>query len=208
MKGLRTLTDVVGVSALGIWVGVVGMTSATAGVAFPVVKRLDPHVPSFDAYTGEHWLLVAGRVMYNVFFVADVAQAACAVLAVLALLGRAAVGSATPAPVWPGRVRLVGLVGAIALLAADLAWLKPTMNTALLAYWEAARVGDNLTANAQREAFRSMHPTATAVLLGITAMVLVALVGWVWRIGSGPATTAAARAGALESPALLGAVAR
>jgi hypothetical protein len=208
MKGLRTLTDVVGVSALGIWVGVVGMTSATAGVTFPVVKRLDPHVPGFDGYTGEHWLLVAGRVMYNVFFVADVAQAACAVLAVLALVGRAAVGSVTPAPVWPGRVRLVGLVGAIALLVADFAWLKPTMNRALLAYWEAARAGDNVVADAQREAFRSMHPTATAVLLGITALVLVALVGWVWRIGSGPAGGVGARATALQSPALLGAVVR
>lgn len=202
MKGLRSLSEAVGITAAGLWFGALVMTSATAAVVFPVVKRLDPRLPQFDAYTGEHWMLVAGRVMYNVFFVADVVQVTCAAFAILALAGVWFAGDRA-GPVGPSRVRLAGLTAAAALLAVDLAWLKPHMNRALLAYWDAARAGNTIAAAAQRDEFRSLHPTATGLLLGCTVAVFVALVGGVWRLCSARAEIVT-RPVRLETPALMG----
>ncbi len=200
MKGLRTLGESVGVTALGLWFGALVMTSATAGIVFPVVKKLDPRLPEFSAYSGEHWMLAAGRVMYNVFFAADVVQVTCAAFAGLALAVLAFSGDRAGS-VWASRVRGAGLITAVALLVADLAWLKPQMNRALLAYWDAAKAGDNTRAEALREAFRSMHPTATALLLCGTLAVFVALIGSAWRICSARSTIVT-RPVTLETPRL------
>lgn len=202
MKGLRTLADTVGITSLGLWLGALVMTSATAGVTFPVVKRLNPRLTGFDAYTGEHWLLVAGRVMYNVFFVADVVQVTCAVFVALSLVGMLVMGD-RPGAAWAARARFGGFAAAVALLIVDLAWLKPRMNRALLAYWDAAQAGDNAQAAVLRDAFRSLHPTATGLLLGCTGAVLVALVGAVWWLRSARPEIVT-RPIALRSPSLLG----
>lgn len=202
MKGLRTLAESVGVTALGLWFGALVMTSATAGIVFPVVKGLNPRLAEFDAYTGEHWLLVAGRVMYNVFFAADVVQITCAAFTGLSLAALYFVGDRAGS-IWASRVRLGALTVAVALLVADLAWLKPQMNRALLAYWDAAKAGDNANAEVLREAFRSLHPTATALLLGCTLAVFVALFASVWRLCSARPEIVT-RPVRLEPPVLLG----
>jgi hypothetical protein len=202
MKGLRTLAEIVGITALGTWLGTLLMTSAAAGVTFPVVKKLDPRLPGLDAYTGEHWRLVAGRVMYNVFFVADIVQVTCAAFAAFALFMLAVAGGPAGSR-WASRLRNAGFAAALALLGTDLAWLKPRMNSALLAYWDAAKAGDNAHAAALEETFRSFHPTATALLTGCTFGVFLALLGAVGRLTSSRVELVT-RPSALDRPSLLG----
>lgn len=67
MHTLRVIIETVNALALGLWAGALAMVGVAAAVTFPAMKRLDPALPDFAAYEGEHWKLAAGTVMNPLF---------------------------------------------------------------------------------------------------------------------------------------------
>lgn len=201
----RKLADALHTAALGVWLGVVLMSAAAAAVIFPTVKALDPSLPGFAAYTGDHWMIAAGRVADRTFAVSDAAQFVCALLAGLGLVVRRPIGDAA----WRtarSALRITFLSGAITALAYQLFVLAPRINANLQAHWTAAAAGDNATAQTQRAAFTADHPTASATLAVIATLVAVCLGLAAWP-GSGPgyvggSAPTAASGPRLEEPAL------
>ena len=203
----RKLADAIHTAALGVWLGVVLMTGAAAAVIFPTVKALDPTLPGFGLYTGDHWMIAAGRVADRTFAISDAAQFVCATLAGVGLV----LGRPLGHPAWRTArtaVRITFLSAAITALSYHLFVLAPRMNTNLRGYWAAAAAGDNATAQTLRDAFSADHPTASATLGAIAALVAICLALAAWpqpqaiatpRPASAPDPAATPR---LEEPAL------
>jgi len=144
--------------------GAVGMTGVAAAIAFPTMKALGPTLGAYPMYHGVHWTLAAGEVMRRVFAVSDIVMIVCAVLAALALSGAFAIRirRARPSPTQWVRVLLaLALLGVIGYQAMS---LRPRMNTELLAYLDAAQVGDAATADFHRANFSALHPSASRTL--------------------------------------------
>ncbi len=201
----RKLADTLHTAALGVWLGVVLMAGAAAAVIFPTVKALNPSLPAFAAYTGDHWMIAAGRVADRTFAVSDAAQFVCALLAGLGLVLGRPIGDAS----WRtarSALRITFLSGALTALAYQLFVLAPRMNANLQAHWAAAAVGDDARAQTLREVFTADHPTASATLGMIAVLVAICLGLAAWpgatpgrAGGSSPTPAAAPR---LEVPAL------
>lgn len=155
------------------------MTGAAAAVVFPTLKELDPSLPEYTAYTGEHWRIAAGQVASRVFRFSDGVQLGCAAIAVLSL----AAGLVPRSPSdrrFSLKARVAFLIGAIAVLTCQRFFLAPRMNADMLAYWGAARAGDNERAAEFRAAFDAAHPLATRLLVAQALCVLGALVTGAW----------------------------
>lgn len=200
MPLLRPLAASLHTLALGVWLGVVVLSGAAAATIFPTMKALAPSLPAYAAYTGDHWMLAAGKVADRVFAASDVAQFACATLAGAGLmLARPIRHEWWRTPRAAARICL--LCCAITLLAYQLFVLSPRMQGNLKGYWAAALAGDTPLAETLRAAFSADHPTATNVL-GATALVVLAaglLAAWpepspaVAPSGSAPLTPAPGR---------------
>ena len=180
----RKLADTVHTAGLGVWLGVVLMSGAAAAVIFPTVKALNPSLPAFSAYTGDHWMIAAGRVADRTFAVSDAAQFVCALLAGAGLVLGQPIGDAswrTPR----SALRITFFSGAITALAYQLFVLAPRMNANLQGHWTAAAGGDNAAAQALREAFTADHPTASTTLGVIAALVAICLGLAAWPKAAG-----------------------
>ncbi len=59
---------------LSAWFGCMAMTGIVAMIAFPTLRDLNPTLPGFAGYAGEHWSIAAGHVMRKVFLVNDAVQ--------------------------------------------------------------------------------------------------------------------------------------
>ncbi len=200
MPRLRPLLESVHIFTLAIWGGSLAFTAVTAAVAFPTMRKLDPRLPEFAAYEGEHWRIAAGHIANRLFLINDMVQLA-GVLVTLLTFGllllttkRAAAGV-----LWPYVLRAVLLSAASILVAYQLFILAPRMQTNLQAFWDAARAGDAARAEALRSAFEVDHPTASNVLVATGVCVLLSLLTAAWSAAASPTTPA----GELESPALL-----
>jgi hypothetical protein len=203
MRPWRAFTEMVHLVALGLWLGSLVMAAATAAVVFPTVKSLDPRLPGFAAYTGDHWLLAAGHVGERVFTISYLIAFPCSLaaiitLAALVLLFR--LPRTRPAVV----LRIVALVIAVAAFAAQLLVVSQSMNASLRAYWAAAQAGQNDVAARHQAAFQELHPMAST-LMAITGIgVLVALGAGAWSAGAGEGDGGRAQSGpVLEEPALV-----
>lgn len=201
MRPWRAFTEMVHLVSLGLWLGSLVMAGATAAVLFPTIKALDPRVPAFASYTGEHWLLAAGHVGERVFTVSYLIAFPCSLAAIITLAALVLVfrlPRTRPAVI----LRIVALAIAVAAFAAELLVVSQSMNAALRAYWAAARAGQNEAAAEHQAAFQDLHPMAST-LMSITAVsLLVALGAGAWTAGATGEGSAGTRK-ELEDPALL-----
>ena len=208
MRAGRTICETAHVVSLALWIGAVGMSAVTAAIVFPTMRELDPVLPGYGGYEGEHWALAAGKVAFQVFFAADVVQLGAGAMALLTFL-LATLAFGLPTARVSTFVRACFLIGAIGVVSYHLFVLAPRMNSELRAYWLAAAAGETATAEAHRAAFSGEHPRARFVLSATGLLALGALAAGVWSIarcdGGAEAPGGVGRAAAaseLEEPAL------
>lgn len=176
---IRAFSEHLHAVALGVWLGALGITGGAAAIAFPTMRRLDPALPGFDAVS-DHWRIAAGSIMQRVFLLADRVQIACAVVGAAALAGTIIAARAGPGRS-PAALRLGGLAIAVGCLGLNTLWLSPRMNTSLDEFWSEARAGRPATALTARERFDRDHPTASALLVGTAAGLVLCIAGGAWH---------------------------
>lgn len=206
----RGVCETLHLLALGLWLGALVMTGATAAIIFPTMRTLDPSLPGFPGAPDDQWVLAAGTVMQRVFFVCDAVQlgsAAFAAATLILLLSFFGLSFRRPAAV----VRAALLLGVLTALGYYLLSLSPEMTRNLRGYRDSARGGDVAAAASFKAAFDADHPRASALLGANTFGVLAAFLaaawcaatpGWAGAGGSGGATRPRRRS-ELEPPALL-----
>lgn len=171
----HTFTRALHLFTLGLWLGVIAMSGAAAAILFPTIKELDPLLPEYTAYTGEHWRLAAGLPAERIFLVADIAGFVCSFLAAatfgcLATFFRLPVKSPTTIS------RAFVLAVALACFASNLIIIRPQMNSALNTYRAAALRGDNQAALTHQQAFADLHPIASNLMIALLVSVLLTFV--------------------------------
>lgn len=203
MNAWKTFCETVHAVSLALWLGFVVAAGTFAALVFGVSKSLDPRLPEYEAYSGEHYLIIGGKMAQTVFFAADVVQFICAMLAVLTLIALFKIRSGEarrPAMV----MRASSLVVAVASLAALLLIVNPKLVAATGAYWRAAKAGDMAGVLTHKAIAGDTHPYASALMATTALMVLASLVSGVWSLASAarPGAIAAARS-SMPEPALL-----
>lgn len=176
--------------SLCLWGAAVLGSGLAAAIAFPTMKALDPRLPAYSAYEGDHWMLAAGKIANRVFEITDGMQMAMAALAVVTAAGLLAARVCGARSI-AGAMWLVVLAVAVGVLGYTLLVLRPAMAVDLHAYWDAALAGDTPAAEASREAFSAEHPMASNLMASTAACVLGALVLVVPAAGIGKAPPAA-----------------
>jgi hypothetical protein len=166
-------------ASLAFWLGAIVMTGVAAAVIFPTMHKLNPSLPEFALYPGEHWLIAAGKVAFRILAASDIVKVVCAVLVVVTLA----------AETWPRSrrgammaTRWAGLFVLLGLLDYNLATLQPRMTRNLEAYWTSALAGNSEQASKYRAAFDEDHPAATRTMGAMAgALVLnIVVAGWAW----------------------------
>lgn len=204
MNTWRAFCEAVHAVALAMWLGFVVAAGTFAALVFGVTKSFDPRLPEYAAYTGEHYLIIGGKMAQTVFFAADVVQFACSLLAVvtlIAIFGMRRDEARRPAMI----MRACSLVVAMASVASLLIIVTPKLTAATQGYWAAARAGNMETALALKAIASDTHPYASALMVATALMVAVSLVASVWSLAV-PHVAAATAAGTRErlpEPALL-----
>jgi len=179
MRRLRPSLETTHLIALGLWLGALVMTGATAAIAFPTLRDLDPSLPVFEAYPRDHWSIAAGMVMARVFFVSDAMQMACGLVAagtlgMLFLSGTIARRRAAQV------IRAALLFALLVSLLQYLIFPAREMAQDLNAFWNAAKAGDLETAERHRAAFDRAHPGASLRLSLHAVGVLAAMAIGAW----------------------------
>ena len=172
MQRRRAVLEMVHLTALGVWVGALGMTAATAAMIFPAMRDLDPAIDRFSAYPQDHWVIAAGWVMARVFFALDVAQLGCAALASVTIFGLF-IMKKTPTR-WR-RVRMVLVIATVGSVLWYVLMIAQPMNADLASFWHEAQAGNVAEADAYRAAFDARHPAASRAMgiTGVLALVTV-----------------------------------
>lgn len=203
MSTWRAFCEAVHAVALALWLGFVVAAGAFAAMVFGVSKGLSPRLPEYEAYTGEHYLIIGGKMAQTVFFAADVVQFACSMLAVVTLIALFKIrGDEARRPAMV--IRASSLVVAVASVAALLVIVNPKLTTTTRLYWEAAKAGKMAEVEALRAVAADTHPYASALMVTTAIMVLAALVSGIWSIAAPqPVAAAASRGERLPEPALL-----
>lgn len=173
MSNARRICDAIHVSALGLWLGALGMAIAAAAIVFPTMKELDPRLGAFGSYTGPHSIIAGGQVANRVFLIADIAQFAC-VLAAGLTFGIAVMWLGLPIRKVTTFLRAALLLGVIGVLAYRFGVVQPQWDEHLRLHWEAAKAGQNEVAAAQKVFLDESHPLQSK-LMGTTAALVAAL---------------------------------
>jgi len=164
--------------ALALWIGAAAMSGVVAAIVFPTMRTLDPTLGAYPNYSGDHAVLAAGNIAGRVFLFVDMVQFICAAVALASFIAMLMLGYSlnTLARV----ARSVILCVALGILSYHLFVLMPGMHDDLKAYWAAAAIGDNVTADAHKDAFLALHSTASRSIGGTTIAALVAFILGVW----------------------------
>lgn len=180
----KRLLGTVHLTSLGLWLGTLVMTGVSAAILFPTIKALDPSLPEYDAYDGEHWPIVAGHAANTIFLYSDIIQFVCCLLAMGSLLG----GLLLLGDRLRSRsvaLRVVMVTAAMCVFGYGFMVHTPSMNTEITAFWRAAKAGDNDVAQRHRHAFGAMHPTSTNLMGATTLLVLGSLIAGAWTSSEG-----------------------
>ncbi len=177
---LYRIGETVHLTSLGMWTGALFGAGVAAAVAFPTMKSLDPTLGAYPDYSGEHWMLGAGRVAARVFLIADITQFACALLAVGGFV--LAVVTGDRARSWLKFFRAGALGVAFLLVSYHLLIQGPRMDRDLRAYWDAAASGDNATAKVHQDAFAAQHGGASRIMTATFAATLLTLGLGAWSL--------------------------
>lgn len=177
---LYRIGETVHLTALGVWAGALFGAGVAAAVAFPTMRALDPTLGAYPNYTGEHWMLAAGRVAARVFLITDVAQFVCAFLAVVGFIGATVFGPRSRS--WLRFFRAGALGVAFLLVSYHLLIQGPRMDRDLRAYWDAAAAGDNATATTHQDAFAAQHGAASRIMTATFGATLLTLGLGAWTL--------------------------
>lgn len=159
---------------LGLWIGSLVLSAASAAVVFPLMRALGPSLPKFAPLPDGHATLLAGRLMATVFFMQDLIELlACA--GVVAILFMHLAVFRMPARSPSNVVRLLAAAVLLASVSYEVFVLAPRMNDHLRHYWSAAETGETDRAQVERTAFLADHPQATRMML-ITLGALVVMI--------------------------------
>lgn len=167
----RILCETVNILVLGLWAGALALVGVAAAIAFPAMKTLDPVLPGFALYDGDHWRIAAGKVMNPLFNVVDDVGFVAIAVSLIAL-----------AVLMSGerlrRTRLAGFrivlwIGVAVLSSYIVMVPRADMNTLAEEHWTHAAAGENDQAEVAREAFDELHHTASA--LHVTQFLFVTL---------------------------------
>ena len=197
--------EAIQVAAWATWSGALLVTGATAYFVFTLLKRLDPALPTYEAYQGEHWRLLGGYVAERLFIGGDVVG----FLAICLGGGAFAVAcwKGYPHPrTWTAALRALLVMAMIGVMTYRFAVLDPAMQHDLSIYREAAAVGDTETALAFQRAYDVHHRTASNVMVA-SLMLSLGAVGFTLattqRALAGPTTDVRApSASRLQEPML------
>ena len=169
----RVVCETVTIVALGLWAGALALVGVAAAIAFPMMKDLDPTLPAYALYDGDHWRIAAGSIMNTLFGVVDDVGF---VAIVVSLIGLAMLMSGERMR----RTRLAGIRVVLWVLLAVLSMYivvfpRADMNELAEQHWTHASAGENDEARAAREAFDELHHTASALHVAQFLMVTLAL---------------------------------
>jgi hypothetical protein len=179
MERWKAFCHTIHLVALGLWVGVLLSAGAFAASVFPIMKGLDPRLPAFDKYTGEHWLIAGGKVAQRIFLITDIVQFVCAVLSIATLgcmIWLFGLPRRRPATI----VRAIALGVALACAAGSIIIVAPQLNAALRLYWAAAEAGNLEAVAPHRAAVDQLHPLSSRLMGGTFVCVLIAFVAGAW----------------------------
>lgn len=175
----RRLWEALHITVLAFWLGALVLTAVAAFIVFPEMRRLDPSLPGYERYTGEHWSIAGGHIAGPLIDACTLVQSIAAALAAatlgLALRAQARVsGRGERRRTWTF-VRAAVIAVPILSLGYQALVLGPPMDRDLRLYWDAARAGENQAAAAHKAAFYENH-TAGSALFAVNALaVCVAL---------------------------------
>lgn len=169
-------------AGLAAWLGAAAMSGVFAAVTFPQMKALNPRLPAYEAFEGDHWSLAAGQLANRVFMIADGVQfvgAFAAGVTFAILIARR--------HVHPHRVstwaRGMGVGVGLACVAGLLIIVQPGMQASFKAYWAAAAEGRTAEALRARGAAEALHPWASRLIGGSAICSLTALLAAGWSLG-------------------------
>lgn len=194
MTRARSICEVVHIAALGFWLGALVLAGTAAAIIFPTMRDLEPHLPRYSAYTGEHWLIAGGSVAARVFWFTDAVQFACVLLAGLTF-GIAVMWCGLPIRRASTFLRSLILLSLIGLLSYRLGFVEPGLSSALRNHWAAALAGDNAAATRLKAVFDAGHPLQTrlmAITAGLVLCAIAAVIGSFWN-GDEPAKNSGER---------------
>jgi len=166
--------EAIQVAAWATWSGALLVTGATAYFVFTLLKRLDPALPAYNAYEGEHWRLLGGYVAERLFIGGDV-------VGFLAIcIGGGAFSLACwkgyPHPrTWTAAIRALLIISMIGIMTYRFAVLDPAMQQDLAGYRQAAELGDTEAALVRQRAYDVHHATASKLMAASLAATLAAL---------------------------------
>lgn len=203
MSPLRRFLETVHLTAVGLWLGSLAMTGAAAAVIFPTMRGLNPTLPDYASYAGPHWKLAAGHIASRVFLIGDSVALGCTIVSGL-MLGLIVASKEPWLRPWATGARLVAFFGALGLLVYSFFFLGPRMNTNMVRYWDAARLGDNEQATLFQSAFDADHPTASAVMAASFVCVALLMISGVFAAAgqARPRTPGPQTPARFEEPAL------
>ncbi len=194
MRPFARSIDAAVIAFLAVWAGASIMVGVVAATAFPIVKDLDPVVPQLAQYAGDHWRIVAGRILNTAFHFADIIGAAAYGLAFLALILGLLTNRTARKPLAPIRYGAFVALGVVTFYA--LFSLRPEMQSHLDAYWQAASNGENDAARSHQQGFNELHSPATYTM---TAQLLLML-ACILLTAAAPTRDAAARRHSTNDP--------
>lgn len=203
-KGPPYRLEAIQVAAWATWAGALLVTGATAYFVFTLLKRLDPTLPQYAAYDGEHWRLLGGYVAERLFIGGDVVGflAICVGGGAFAL----ACWKGHPHPrTWTAAFRALLVMAMVGLMTYRFAVLDPAMQADLAAYRQAAARGDTQAALGLQAEYDVHHKTASNVIVGSLLLSLAALgftLATTRRVMSGNAGDTTPPPSRLQEPAL------
>jgi hypothetical protein len=190
---LKSLCTALHLTALGIWAGVVGLSAATAAVAFPAMRDLGVRVTSIaEPFQKDAYRFAAGAIAGKVFLIADAVAFACSLIACITLLVLVLRGHVARRPATYFRGLALGV--ALASLAAIMFVVTPGITAGAKGHLDAARAGDEKAAAMHRQAVDDLHPISSKLLGVEVAAVLTALLMGGWAAGASSSAPAEGRA--------------
>ncbi|MEO1008316.1 MAG: hypothetical protein AAFX79_07095 [Planctomycetota bacterium] len=156
--------EAIQVAAWAAWSGALLVTGATAYFVFTLLKQLDPQLPAYAAYEGEHWKLLGGFVAERLFVGADVVGFLAIVVGGLAFAVACWRGN-PPARSWVAALRALAILAMVGLMTFRFAYLDPAMQADLDAYRAAAAAGETEAALQIQARYDGRHSTASTVMV-------------------------------------------
>lgn len=176
----RVTFEVIHIVSLSLLIGVVVMSGIFAAVLFPTMKRMDPVLPEFATYTGEHWRVAAGRIASLIFLISSWMQGGLLAASLAALLPSSLRARHS-------RVRLAVIAVTTLLLLVVIGTIFLPLQHMLHEYWNFAKQGDMERASMIQKRFDALHKFATpsmlALLAGAGACIYFSMQS-LWRLAS------------------------